>query len=54
MYDQTDKNTNLKRTDESVLTYEVSDDELEAAAGGVEELTRTVALPTYPPGYCCF
>jgi hypothetical protein len=40
--------------DEDVLTFEVSDDALEAAAGADEIPIRTMALPTYPPGYCCF
>jgi hypothetical protein len=54
MNDQIDQTTGVDHTDEGVLTYEVSDDALEEAAGMGEGLIRTQALPTYPPGYCCF
>ena len=49
MNNQTEQITDLDQTDEDILTYEVSDDALEAAAGRGEELTRTVAflLPSW-------
>jgi hypothetical protein len=47
MDDQTD---HLEQTDEDILTYTVSDDTLEAAAGTGR--TFSVAC-THPQGLCC-
>ena len=47
MNNQTEQITDLDQTDEDILTYEVSDDALEAAAGrGEERHGRWLYLPT--------
>lgn len=49
-------NSDLDQTDEDILTYEVSDEALEAAAGtqGAANAAVTAQYTTYSTGaYCC-